>query len=67
MPAPTTLKAGWMSTGITANWCCRSARSRRRDQIVFDATNAPVHDMKSLRSEFVIEVSGRVRVRAEGL
>jgi aspartyl-tRNA synthetase len=56
-----------MSTGITANWCCRSARSRRRDQIVFDATNAPVHDMKSLRSEFVIEVSGRVRVRAEGL
>jgi len=37
-------------------------------QIVFDATNAPVHDLaKSLRSEFVIEVTGKVRVRAEGL
>jgi len=37
-------------------------------QIVFDARNAPVHDLaKTLRSEFVIEVSGNVRVRAEGL
>jgi aspartyl-tRNA synthetase len=37
-------------------------------QIVFDATNAPVHDLaKTLRSEFVIEVTGKVRVRAEGL
>src|SRR5262249_27647127 len=37
-------------------------------QIVFDATNAPVHDLaKSLRSEYVIEVEGRVRERAEGL
>jgi len=37
-------------------------------QIVFDASNAPVHDLaKTLRSEFVIEVHGRVRVRGEGL
>src|SRR5712671_6945502 len=37
-------------------------------QIVFDATNSPVHDLaKTLRSEFVIEVSGKVRARAEGL
>ena len=37
-------------------------------QIVFDATNAPVHDLaKTLRSEFVVEVSGKVRKRADGL
>src|SRR5436190_12728186 len=37
-------------------------------QIVFDASNAPVHDVaKTLRSEFVIEVAGNVRVRGEGL
>jgi aspartyl-tRNA synthetase len=37
-------------------------------QIVFDAANARVHDVaKSLRSEFVIAVEGKVRVRAEGL
>lgn len=37
-------------------------------QIVFDATNAPVHDVaKTLRTEFVVEVQGKVRVRAEGL
>ncbi len=37
-------------------------------QIVFDATNAPVHDLaKSLRSEFVVEVEGKVRVRADGM
>ncbi len=37
-------------------------------QVVFDATNAPVHDVaKTLRSEFVIEVTGNVRVRGEGL
>jgi aspartyl-tRNA synthetase len=37
-------------------------------QIVFDATNAPIHDVaKTLRSEFVVEVTGKVRLRAEGL
>jgi len=37
-------------------------------QIVFDATNAPVHDVaKTLRSEFVIEVAGKIRVRGAGL
>src|SRR5262245_47412223 len=37
-------------------------------QVVFDATNGPVHDRaKTLRSEFVIAVQGKVRARAEGL
>src|SRR5262245_28688348 len=37
-------------------------------QIVFDATNASVHDpAKNLRSEFVIAVRGKARARAEGL
>ena len=37
-------------------------------QIVFDAATCPVHELaKDLRSEFVIEVQGKVRVRGEGL
>jgi aspartyl-tRNA synthetase len=37
-------------------------------QIVFEATNAAVHERaKTLRSEFVIAVTGKVRARAEGL
>jgi aspartyl-tRNA synthetase len=37
-------------------------------QVVFEATNAAVHDAaKALRSEFVIAVTGKVRVRGEGL
>jgi aspartyl-tRNA synthetase len=37
-------------------------------QIVFDAANTAVHDpAKTLRSEFVIAVQGKVRVRGEGL
>jgi aspartyl-tRNA synthetase len=37
-------------------------------QIVFDATNGAVHDLaKTLRSEFVVTVAGKVRARAEGL
>ena len=37
-------------------------------QVVFEATNAPVHDLaKTLRSEFVIAATGKVRVRGEGL
>ena len=37
-------------------------------QIVFEATNAAMHDLaRTLRSEFVIEVAGKVRVRGEGL
>jgi len=37
-------------------------------QVVFEATNATVHDLaKTLRSEFVIAATGKVRVRGEGL
>lgn len=37
-------------------------------QVVFDATTGPVHDIaKTLRSEFVVAVTGKVRVRGEGL
>ena len=37
-------------------------------QIVFEATSGAMHDLaKTLRSEFVIEVTGKVRVRGEGL
>jgi aspartyl-tRNA synthetase len=37
-------------------------------QIVFEATNASVHERaKTLRSEFVVAVAGKVRARAEGL
>jgi aspartyl-tRNA synthetase len=37
-------------------------------QIVFDATIGGVHDVaKTLRSEFVVAVTGKVRVRGEGL
>src|SRR6187549_561522 len=37
-------------------------------QVVFEATNAAVHDLaKTLRSEFVIAATGKVRVRGEGL
>ena len=37
-------------------------------QIVFEATSAPVHERaKTLRSEFVIAVTGKVRARGEGL
>ena len=37
-------------------------------QVVFEATNAPVHDLaKTLRSEFVIATAGTVRIRGEGL
>ncbi len=37
-------------------------------QIVFDATTGLVHDAaKTLRSEFVVAVTGKVRVRGEGL
>jgi len=37
-------------------------------QIVFDGANGPVHDLaKTLRSEFVIAVTGAVRRRGEGL
>jgi len=37
-------------------------------QVVFEATNATVHDLaKTLRSEFVIAATVKVRVRGEGL
>jgi aspartyl-tRNA synthetase len=37
-------------------------------QVVFEATNAQVHDLaKTLRSEFVIAATGKVRVRGQGL
>jgi len=37
-------------------------------QIVFDATIGGVHDIaKTLRSEFVVAVTGKIRVRGEGL
>jgi aspartyl-tRNA synthetase len=37
-------------------------------QVVFEATNAAVHDLaKTLRSEFVIAATGKVRVRGQGL
>jgi aspartyl-tRNA synthetase len=37
-------------------------------QVVFDAATGAVHDLsKTLRSEFVIAVTGNVRARAEGL
>ena len=37
-------------------------------QVVFEATNATVHDLaKTLRSEFVIAATGKVRARGEGL
>lgn len=37
-------------------------------QIVFDATTGPVHDSaKTLRSEFVVAVTGKIRVRGEGM
>ena len=37
-------------------------------QLVFDATTGPIHDVaKTLRSEFVVAVTGQVRVRGEGL
>jgi aspartyl-tRNA synthetase len=37
-------------------------------QVVFDATTGPVHDIaKTLRSEFVVAVSGKIRVRGEGM
>jgi aspartyl-tRNA synthetase len=37
-------------------------------QVVFEATNSTVHDLaKTLRSEFVIAATGKVRVRGEGL
>jgi aspartyl-tRNA synthetase len=37
-------------------------------QVVFEATNTTVHDLgKTLRSEFVIAATGKVRVRGEGL
>jgi aspartyl-tRNA synthetase len=37
-------------------------------QVVFEATNTTVHDpAKTLRSEFVIAATGKVRVRGEGL
>ena len=37
-------------------------------QVVFDATTGPVHDIaKTLRSEFVVAVTGKVRVRGEGM
>ena len=37
-------------------------------QIVFEVTNPSVHDVaKTLRSEFVIAATGKVRVRGEGL
>ncbi|HET9220793.1 MAG TPA: aspartate--tRNA ligase [Terriglobia bacterium] len=37
-------------------------------QVVFEAANATVHDLaKTLRSEFVIAATGKVRVRGEGL
>jgi aspartyl-tRNA synthetase len=37
-------------------------------QIVFDATTGPVHDIaKTLRSEFVVAVTGNIRIRGEGL
>jgi aspartyl-tRNA synthetase len=37
-------------------------------QVVFDATTGPVHDIaKTLRSEFVVAVTGNVRVRGEGM
>ena len=37
-------------------------------QLVFDATTGSVHDIaKTLRSEFVVAVTGKVRVRGEGL
>jgi aspartyl-tRNA synthetase len=37
-------------------------------QIVFDATTGAIHDAaKTLRSEFVVAVTGKVRVRGEGM
>src|SRR6185503_9167940 len=37
-------------------------------QVVFDATTGAVHDIaKTLRSEFVVAVTGNVRVRGEGM
>ena len=37
-------------------------------QVVFEATNAMVHELaKTLRSEFVIAATGKVRARGEGL
>jgi aspartyl-tRNA synthetase len=73
----TTANAG--ETTILMGWVARRRDHgqlvfidlRDRDgitQIVFDAANGAVHDLaKTLRTEFVVAVSGKVRKRAEGL